>query len=297
MRRIVCYIIIGLMYPLSLLPLRVHYFFSDIIAFLLHKVFRYRYGVIMMNLSRSFPDHTYHQLTSIVKKFYHHLSDMIVEAVWALSRSNATIGKRIEMEGVEELNHACSLNKGVIAMLGHTGNWEIFTGLPDLKKTYGINLENSNFNFIYKRQSNKIADMLIKYIRNKHHSCVTIESKDIIRHIVKNPESSNVYFLLCDQNPRGCESDIVVPFLNQKTYMIEGPERIAAKMKMPVMYVSVIRDSRRKNKAVFKLIAEDASVCEKGWVTAKFAELLEKDIKENKHQWLWSHKRWKKIIV
>ncbi len=297
MRRIAFYMILGPMYLLSFMPLKVHYFFSDIIAFLLHRVLKYRYGVVMTNIARSFPELNYAGVKDVAGKFYHHLADMVVESVWALSRSTDRIGRQIRFEGVEELNKACDLDRGVIVMLGHTGNWEIFTGLPDIRKAYGINIDNSNFNFIYKKQNSRLSDMLIGYIRNRHHACVTVESGDIIRHIIKNRDGRNAYFMICDQSPRGGKSDTVAEFLHQKTYMIEGPERIAVRMKMPVVYAGIRKTEDKVHIAHFKLIAEDASVCEKGWVTARYAELLEKDINDNRHQWLWSHKRWKRRIV
>lgn len=79
--------------------------------------------------------------------------------------------------------------------------------------------------------------------------------------------------------------------------MIEGPETIAAKMGMPVLYCGLIRHGRGNNEAHFELITENASECSSGYVTSEFARLLEKDINENKPTWLWSHKRWKTRIV
>ncbi len=297
MRRIALYMILGPMYLLSLMPLKVHYAFSGIIAFFLRKVLKYRCGVINANLARSFPELNYKELDVVVKDFYRHFADMVVESVWAFSRSVEKIGGRVKFEGLEDLNKACDMEKGVIVMLGHTGNWEIFTGLPDVRKTYGANIDNSNMNFVYKKQNSKLSDMLIGHIRNRHHSCVTIESGDVLRHILKRRQSRDVYFMICDQSPRGGKSDTVVTFLNQKTYMIEGPERIATKIGMPVVYAGIRRDESGVNVAHFELITEDASACEKGWVSARFAQLLEEDIRKTKHQWLWSHKRWKRRIV
>ena len=75
--------------------------------------------------------------------------------------------------------------------------------------------------------------------------------------------------------------------------MVEGPESIAARLGMPVLYCGLIRHGRKDNEAHFRLITENASECPEGYVTRTFASLLEQDIKEHKPTWLWSHRRWK----
>lgn len=297
MRKLAYYLIIGALSIVSILPLKVHYFFSDITAFILHRIVRYRYSTIITNISRSFPELRYGDIKKLAGKYYSHLGDIIAEAIWAFGHSTETIGKRVDIEGTDILNKVCDINKNVIVMLGHTGNWEIFTGLPDLKDIYGINLDNKNFVYAYKRQRSKLSEMLIEKIRSKHKACSTVDTENIVRHIVRNRKGRNVYFLICDQNPEKSKSDIIVDFLNQKTYMIEGPERIAAKLGMPIVYCGLYQKRREKNVARFELICEDASKCSPGEVTKIYAGKLERDIIKYKESWLWSHKRWKKYII
>ena len=73
---------------LSKLPLKFHYFMGDIFAWLARVVIRYRYDVVMINLSRSFPDKKYKQLQTLAKEFYKHFGEILAEAIW-FSGSNA----------------------------------------------------------------------------------------------------------------------------------------------------------------------------------------------------------------
>ena len=57
-----------LLYVAGLLPLCVHYFFSGIFAFILRKIVRYRYPVIVTNIARSFPDMKYPEIKALAKK-------------------------------------------------------------------------------------------------------------------------------------------------------------------------------------------------------------------------------------
>ena len=50
-------ILYSIFYLLSLLPLRVHYFFSDMLFPLIYYIIRYRRKVVRKNLVNSFPEH------------------------------------------------------------------------------------------------------------------------------------------------------------------------------------------------------------------------------------------------
>lgn len=297
MHRLGYWILIFLLKMFSVLPLGFHYRISGCLAFLLHKVIRYRYSTVITNISRSFPELTYRQVTDIARDFYGYLADIIVESVWCYSASREKIGKQIEITGQDDLHKALSNGKSAVIMLGHIGNWEIFTGLPDLRENYGLDIDNKDFIYIYKKPAGEIADMVINNIRKRHDSCFVIDTHSIFRHIVAHRNDRQVVFFICDQNPERSESRFTVDFLNQKTYMIDGPEQIAAKLGLPVLYCGLVRKGRRDNSANFRLITENAAECEPGYVTAEFARRLEHDIREHKAFWLWSHKRWKKRIL
>lgn len=290
-------IVLFFLYALSWLPLKVHYAFSNVIAWFMHRILHYRISTVVTNISRSFPEMSYDGINGTVRDFYRNLADVIVESVWAIGASTDKIGRQVRITGQEALNRAMALNRNAIIMVGHLGNWEIFTGLPDLRSNYGIDLDNRNFVYVYKRPSSKTADKVISRIRTRHGSCSIIESHQIIRHIVRHREGKDAFFFICDQNPFYNVSRFTVDFLNQKTYMIEGPETIAAKTGMPVLYCGLIRHGRMDNEAHFELITKNASECPEGYVTSTFARLLETDIRNHKGTWLWSHNRWKKRIV
>ena len=290
-------VVLFFLYAMSKLPLKVHYVLSGVIAWILRDVIHYRSKVVVANISRSFPEMDYDGIDRTVRDFYSNLADVVVESVWCAGASTEKIGRQVRISGQDALNRAMSLNRNAVIMVGHLGNWEIFTGLPDLRSHYGIDLDNRNFVYVYKKPASSLAAKIITRLRLRHGSCSVIESHRIVRHIARHREGKDAFFFICDQNPYINVSRFVVDFLGQKTYMIEGPEMIASRMGMPVLYCGLIRHGRGDNEAHFELITEDASGCERGYVTAEFARLLEKDIKDHKGTWLWSHKRWKKRIV
>ena len=67
----------------------------------------------------------------------------------------------IEIEGLEHLKAALSLNRGAIVLLAHMGPWEV---LPYLPQFFG---NDSKFGAMYRPMNNKYFDQWFKYIREQ----------------------------------------------------------------------------------------------------------------------------------
>ena len=174
-------VVLFFMTLLSWLPLRVHYAFSTFLAWLLQKVLHYRVQTVNINIARSFPELNYPQIGEVVNDFYRHLADTIVESVWMLTASTEAVGRQVRITGQDSLNRALDLNRNAVIMVGHLGNWEIFTGLPDLRTHYGIDIDNKDFLYVYKRPKSRLADKVITRIRTRHGSCSRPSSSSVTR--------------------------------------------------------------------------------------------------------------------
>lgn len=60
-------VVLFFLYALSLLPLKVHYAFSGLIAWMLHRVLHYRMSTVVTNISRSFPEMSYDGIDATVR--------------------------------------------------------------------------------------------------------------------------------------------------------------------------------------------------------------------------------------
>lgn len=282
-------------YLVSLLPLRVHYAFADLFHFLLYRVIRYRRSVITINLARSFPDKKYPEIERIAKEFYRYFLDIFVEMIWAYSRSSEKVNRRVVMENPEVIQKLYAQGKNVVAVLGHYGNWELCCSIGPYNQLLNIDIQPSENFFIYKKQKG-LSDRLVRMLREKKGVCTLLESGQVFRHVMQNRNGKGIYFFIADQSPKhGAKYGL--KFLNQPTLMINGPEYMATKLGLPMFYVSIDRYERGRYRFRFTEITPDASKEEPGWVTRRFAALLEESIRNNPACWLWSHKRWKRWIT
>lgn len=302
MSKIIYSVLYGLIYTASLFPLRFLYFISDITAFLLHHIFRYRRTTIDINLARSFPELKYWEFKKIRKEYYQYMCDLGMESIWAVTASEKQICDRIKVVNPQVMDDMCAKYNKVLTVLAHCGNWEIMSGIcgehakrnPDSFGWVSIILA-------YKAAENPAFDLLFNKMRMGEYEKVKnpgmpVESKRIIRHVLKDKQEKSIYMFIADQSPLPGER-IVTRFLNQPSLMISGPEYVAVKLNMPVVYLSMPRVGRGKYEVKFTVIVEQAGKTQHGFVTREYAKLLEKDIFANKYNWLWSHKRWKRDLT
>lgn len=301
MSRIFAEIRYCLLYLFSMLPLKIHYFFSDGFAFVLEYIARYRFSTVITNISRSFPQLKYKEVRGLASQYYKYMSDLIFESAWDISHSAKKICRIVKVANPELPGTLQKKYNKILVVMGHCGNWEIVSGMcgtaeyrtPDSFASHPIYI-------VYKEAKDKRADFLFHKLRmHEYRKFKTeghvVESKKIIRTILTDKDEKATFVMIADQSPKG-ENHRVINFLNQQTLFMKGPEYVAVKAKMPVVYLSMDRISRGNYLITFTTITEDASKEREGFVTEKYAELLEADINKNKVNWLWSHRRWKKRL-
>lgn len=237
----------------------------------------------------------YKEIQNLAKEYYAYMGDIIAESIWAFSTSWERVCKLVEFEDAEAFNEVSAKNGSVILAVGHQGNWELLGCMRDMK-LYGVNIKNDSNYILYKKQSSNVADMVIKKIRTIHKAGNVVEMNAAYRLMSTRKENGGgTYCLIADQFPDSVAKPHVVNFLNQPTYMIQGPEVISKKLKMGVVFMSFERKKRGHYVCSFKKITEDGSKEEPGYVTEKYARLLEESIINHKSSWLWSHRRWKSL--
>ena len=82
-------------------------------------------------------------------------------------------------------------------------------------------------------------------------------------------------------------------FLSQPTLAMLGSAGVAHRLGHSVVYLKMKRVQRGKYEMTFIPICEDASKMTPEEIIRKYFDILEEEIRETPHNWLWTHKRWK----
>ena len=123
-----------------------------------------------------FPEKIEKEIKDITKKFYHHLCDMMVEAIKSLTITEDEMKKRFTFTNVEILQDLEKKDRSVALMCAHYGSWEWIFVLQSYINNKGY--------AVYKRIENKYFDKLIKGIRAKYNSDL-ITTKETIPTLMK----------------------------------------------------------------------------------------------------------------
>ena len=282
---IINYLIVGINWLLTLLPLSILYILSDILYFFLYYVFGYRKRVVYMNIRNSFPQKSEAEINQIAKKFYKNLSDIIIEVLKLRHISPKQLSERIVVKNIEVVEDLYNSKKKVIAAVGHLGNWEWIATLTPLILKHKVYL-------VYKPLSNTFFNDYLLKLRSQF-GLNFIPFKQTYRFLLNNKQELDLPIIASDQTPTRTEIEYWTRFLNQETGFFIGIEKIARSIDYAVVFVDLKRTARGYYEIELIEITDNPKLTKEFEITEKYIRLLEKHIIDNPDNWLWSHKRWK----
>ena len=274
------------MWIISILPFRILYVVSDILYLLVYYIIGYRKRTVKYNLTLVFPDKSEKEITTLSKKFYHHLCDMILESVKSLTVSEAEMMKRFKLTNIEEIHKLEKENRNIVLMCAHYANFEwIFITQKYVKhKGYGV----------YKRLANKYFDRLIKRKRAKYNTqlITTKETIPVLMESIKKGELSISGFV-SDQSPKVNKAYHWNDFMGIKVPVHTGAEMLAKRLDSSVVFFGVKKIKRGYYETTFTTLAQNAKDYKNYEITDMFLKLVEEQIYSAPEYYLWTHKRWK----
>ncbi|HEV2478994.1 MAG TPA: lipid A biosynthesis acyltransferase [Puia sp.] len=279
------YVVYGLLYLLSLLPLWLLYGLSDCIALLLYAVIRYRRDVVLSNLAVAFPGWSDAERLRIARRFYRNFTDNFIEMIKLLSASPRFLQKRFTLDNPELLDYYYDQGRKLQLHLGHCFNWEIANVAMPPHTRYA-------FLVAYMPVENKIFERLLKHLRGRTGS-VLLPATRMNKAIIPYRHQQYMLVLVADQAPSGPENSYWLNFFDRPTAFIRGPERGARIADIPAVFVRFYKPRRGYYRAELITIAEHPRELPEGELTRRFGRLLEDAIRKQPDCWLWSHKRFK----
>ncbi len=238
----------------------------------------------MNNLRIAFPEKTEKERLRIAKQFYHNLIDTFLESIKFISISRKQIEKRSTAE-FEIINQLAAKGYNVHIMAGHQFNWEYGNLL------YSMNLK-IPFVGVYMPLTNKILDKIFFNFR-KQYGTILIPATNFKNKMHKIFNTQYSLGLAADQNPGDPSNSYWMNFFGKPTPFITGPAKGAIKNNTAVVIVGFKKVKRGYYQFSTKLLVENAINYTPQQLTVLYKNELEKIIKNDPANYLWSHRRWK----
>lgn len=247
-------------------------------------IIRYRYTVVVQNISRAFLDYKYKEINRTVKLFFKSFFNNFAEQIKSISISKDKLAQKVEFTNFEIVEPYLNSGKNVFLYLGHCANWEMLNVFPYVTGKPLV--------AVYKSLTNKGFDRLMLKIRTRF-GIVMVEDKHVARRILSS-DRAEMYMFLADQSPVQLNDKFMFNFLNQKSYFFPGVEKLSRLKEAPVFYIHTHRKSKGHYSYTLIPVTENSKESNEGEITGKYVSLLEKNISAYPSDWLWSHKRWKR---
>jgi KDO2-lipid IV(A) lauroyltransferase len=240
--------------------------------------------VVMKNLLIAFPEKTEEERILIAKKFYHNFTDTFIETIKLLSVSEKTLTKRFS-SNIELVNSFYDTGVNIQLQSGHFFNWEF------------VNLGISRFGKypfvgVYMVISNKVFNRMMLKLRARYGT-ILIPAGDFKSKFHSYVKGRYALGLAADQNPGRMDIAHWVPFFNRLTPFVSGPEKGAKLNNTPVIFADFHQVKRGYYHIQFEVITTTPREFEDGQLTKLFVSYVEKTVRNNPANYLWSHRRWK----
>ena len=270
----------------ALLPFSVLYKISDLLSFLLFRVFNYRTKVIESNLRIAFPLLSPEGRAEIKQRFFRHFTDLFVESLKNGFLSSTEFKNRFTVYNASLLDASIAKGKNVIVLLAHHGNWEWTAAIPLFTPhpVYGI----------YQKLNNPFFDRFIRKTRGAAgmHLVPTFELKQTMDTNIKLGKSG-VYGLISDQSPMIKKTKHWFQFFTKTVPVHTGAEELARAYSADIVLLSIRKVNRGFYSATFLPFEPQIDQSENYQITETYLKWVEREIVAQPETYLWTHKRFK----
>ncbi len=272
---------------IGLFPFSLLYGFSNIIRFLIFRVFGYRRKVVAKNLEGSFPNISSQELKLLAKRYYKNLADVFLEGIRAFTMSRKQILKRHRIINPEVLEQFYQSGQSVIGVTGHYANWEWGSLSASLQTKYNVVA-------FYKQLNNRYIDRFVRWSRTRFGTTLA-SIKETSPTFEGLKDTPTIFLMAADQGmpKKFLDKAYWIQFLNRETAFLYGMEKYARIYNLPIIYIDIQRVKRGYYTIELSILTTNPQEFEEGKLTELYASKLESIILKKPEDWLWSHRRWK----
>jgi KDO2-lipid IV(A) lauroyltransferase len=269
---------------LSRVPLWIWYPFASFIALLAWRVFRYRRHVVVGNLTASFPEWDDTTREQVIRDYYRGFADVFVEVFHSPRLTPEVVGQRVKILN-PGLVREVSSGKPVLVMAAHQCNWEWL--LLGFSTQLGMPVD-----AVYKPLKNPWAEREMFALRSRLGARPVV-AEHLLTDILKNRNTQRAIAVVADQEPVSRERKHWLKFLNRDSAFFVGAEEIARSVRYAAVFAKIRRVSRGRYEVEFVPLSGAGEQLPPGEFTARYARLVEGQIRAAPADWPWNHKRWK----
>ncbi|MCW5889823.1 MAG: lysophospholipid acyltransferase family protein [bacterium] len=222
---------------------------------------------------------------ALVRATFEHTGQSYAEL--GLARRLAAAPDYVRIDGLAELDALRGGGRGVLAITGHCGNWELLAATM-AARGYPLSV-------VARKVNDDRFDALIRRFRGEQGMEILLrDAPDFLPQVRAALERNRIVCILMDQDSRG--AGVFVPFFGRPAHTPPGPAIIALRTRVPVVGAFI---RRRVDGGHVITIRPIPTAGESGrgaivGLTARFTAAIEDAIRRAPAEWVWWHERWRR---
>src|SRR4030043_1261838 len=277
--------------PVAILPLKLSIKAGQILGLVVFYLWGSRRRIAIENLKNTIsskPITTAEPAEKVIRDNFRNLGKSFAEVIKIYYGFGKKIIDSFDMEGTENFKQAKSKGKGVLFLTGHCGNWELMSIAASVKL--------SNIAIVARPINNPYINKFVESIRQKYGNSVIYKQK-ALKPIIQALKNNDSVGILMDQAVIHGEG-YVIDFLGRGAWTTKMPALIARKTGASVLPAFIHRTDGRHKIKIYPQVELSGDNDKENAIkedTKKFSRYIEEYIKEHPAEWLWIHRRWKRV--
>jgi KDO2-lipid IV(A) lauroyltransferase len=245
-------------------------------------------GVGMRNLEMAFPSLSPEEREKIVRGVFRSLGRQLVEFCRMTRYTPENTSEWIRCEGLDHYLAARAHGKGVLALTGHLGAWEL--------SSFYHSMMGYPMGMVIRRLDNRLLDEYVNRVRCLHGNHI-LHKDDFGRGLMKAMRSGDTFGILMDTNMTPPQGEFV-EFFGHPACTATGLAHIARKTGAAVLPGFMVWEEAEHRYVLhfgpqLKLPHTDDVAADIVATTQICTSTIEDWIRRYPDQWLWIHRRWK----
>jgi KDO2-lipid IV(A) lauroyltransferase len=275
------------LYLVSLLPFFILYRVSDVIFFIMYHLAGYRRKVVTKNLELAFPEKDVNERRKIAKEFYRRFADSMVETIKLLSISESAFRKRAQMD-YSGLAGLAAEGRNFHFFMMHQMNWEFGN------QAFALNAPTEVSFAVYQKINNPSFNRLVLHIRKRFGGNL-VSVHDFRNEAQQYMKGQYSFGLLADQSPPTGGAGYWLNFMGAPAPFVMGPDKSVRRLNPVIVFLNAVRVRRGYYRFEPVVVGTDVRNWKEGEFTRKYRDFMQRCIRENPSNYLWSHRRWKHV--
>jgi KDO2-lipid IV(A) lauroyltransferase len=251
-----------------------------------------RRGILRFNLSLAFPELDGGERINLERRVSRQFGRTLLDALRVQAMSSQELGEVVRVSGVDNIQPAAELGRGLFYLSAHIGLWEL-AGI-----VIGA-VRPEEMRVINRPLDNPLLDAELARFRGMSGNIV-IGKANIALGVIRQLKSGGSVGILIDQRvPK--EVAVEVPFFGRPTRTHPILARMVLRTRAPVVPVFSLWEAPGRYEVRFgePVIPDSLASSELDEValTARYSAIVEDVIRQRPEQWLWFHDRWRHLRV